>query len=96
MTWVFYFSKEGKKKPKHLEPTYLSNYLNKTKKTKKSKKVGKVYMQITLFLKFTFDILLSHKCNLQKNWIKICVFTKLYMQNVVLSLLQDCVQNMNK
>jgi hypothetical protein len=29
MTWVFIFQK--KNKPKHLKPTYLSNYLNKMK-----------------------------------------------------------------
>jgi len=32
--------------------------------------VEKVYLWMMLFLKFTFDILLSHKINFQQNWIK--------------------------
>jgi len=31
MKWVFIFQKKGKN-PKHLTPTYLSNYLNKMNK----------------------------------------------------------------
>ncbi len=33
--------------------------------------IEEVYLQIILFLKSTFDILLSHKINLQQNWIRI-------------------------
>jgi hypothetical protein len=49
-----------------------------------------------LFLKFTFDILLFCKsifCKIDQDLIN--VYKTLYMQNVIWSLLQDCVQNMN-
>ncbi len=69
ITWVFIFQKT---KPKHLKPTYLSSHLNKMKQKMKQFEdsiiqnkidqivVEDVYLQIILFLKSTFDILLSH------------------------------------
>jgi len=71
MTWVFIFQKRKEK------PTYVPNYLNKIKQKintcylihKKSDQImiEKGYLQIILFFKSTFDILLSHKINLQQN-----------------------------
>jgi hypothetical protein len=63
-----HLSKERKKKPKHLKPTYLWNYLTKMKQTIKlfqnavMQKTNdqimfeEVYLWIMLSLKFTFDI----------------------------------------
>jgi hypothetical protein len=43
-----------------------------------------------IFLKFKFDIFSFPKINIWQNWIRIyeCVQNKLYMQNVIFSLLQ--------
>jgi hypothetical protein len=55
--------------------------------------VQKVYLQIILFLKFTFNNLFV----IQKLFkIFISVYKKLHMQNDVLSLSLNCVRNMNK
>jgi len=74
--WYRYlsFSRE-REKPRHIKPTYLSNYLKNIKQNiffeyaiiqKKSDQImaKEAYLQIILSLKFKFDILLSHKINL--------------------------------
>jgi hypothetical protein len=49
-----------------------------------------------------FEIHIWHflfpKINFQKNWIRIYerLQDKIYMQNVILSLLHDCIHNMNE
>jgi hypothetical protein len=57
-----------------------------------------VYLWILLFLKSTFDIVLSHDNNLQQNWIRIyeSLHLILYMQNIIWSLLKDYIHNMHK
>jgi len=60
--------------------------------------VDKVYLWIMLFLNFIFDTFNFLKINFQQNRIRIyeCLQNKFYMQNVILSLLYDCIHNMNK
>jgi hypothetical protein len=89
--------------------TCLSNYLYKMKKIKQFENViiqkksyqimlKDVYLWILLFLKSTFDIVLSHDNNLQQNWIRIyeSLHLILYMQNIIWSLLKDYIHNMHK
>jgi hypothetical protein len=58
--------------------------------------VQKVYLQIILSLKFTFDNLFVIKKLLKKNFnLKKSVYKTLHMQNDVLSLSLNCVYNMN-
>jgi hypothetical protein len=59
--------------------------------------VENLYLCIILSLKSIFEIFLFHKINIQQNKISIMnVYNTLYMQNIIWSLLQDCVYNMNK
>jgi hypothetical protein len=56
--------------------------------------IEKVYFWIKLSLKTTFDILLSHKINVQQGFMS--VYKNLCMQNAIWYLEQNCVHNMNK
>jgi hypothetical protein len=59
--------------------------------------VEKLYLCIILSLKSIFEFFLFHKINIQQNKIRIMNFyNNVYMQNIIWSLLQDCVYNMNK
>jgi hypothetical protein len=59
--------------------------------------VEKVYLWIILCLKFTFDIFFPSNQS-STNYIRIyeCLQNKLYIQNIILSLLHDCIHNINK
>jgi hypothetical protein len=59
--------------------------------------VENIYLCIILSLKSIFDFFLFHKINIQQNKIRIMnVYNTLYMQNIIWSLLQDCIYNINK
>jgi len=73
---------EKRKKLEHLKLTYIKLFkqygakINQFEDAIIQKKndqvmVVKVYLWIILSLKFTFNILLSHKNDLQQNWIRI-------------------------
>jgi hypothetical protein len=56
----------------------------------------KMYLWVILSLKFTFDILLFHKSIFNKiEQIFMSVYNTSYMQNIIWSLLQIDIHNMN-
>jgi len=57
--------------------------------------VPKIYLQIILFLNSTFDICLSYKINRKFQTTIYECLQDIYMLNVIWSLIQDCIHNMN-